>query len=152
MSARSRQGSSTGWCGHGHASVEPIVDRAGIRLFERGYFMPEGSSAPIRFYNVYRFQNAGSHLSLSHERYGAHAPVRLFDLVADSHDRLISFPPHRCARDDYSAVLCIVEGGLKMTWFITGPRKNERLDYQYGFRSRAGDGQTLNDEKALSSR
>lgn len=138
FTATAGPGSATGWTGNGQAQVTPRTDHDGIRLFESGHFTPMGTATSVAFRNVYRWQDGGSRLSLWHERFGAEAPVWLFDLVATDHDTLVAAVPHHCGNDDYSALLRLVDDGIDLTWTITGPRKNDTLRYRYRFNAADG--------------
>lgn len=126
-------GSHTGWAGDGHGDVTPRLEHDALRLFESGAFTPRGARQALAFRNVYRWQRAPGRLSLWHERFGAEAPVWLFDLMAEGPDRLVTAAPHLCGADVYRARLSLVADGLGLDWHITGPRKDECLCYRYRF-------------------
>ncbi len=71
---------------------------------------------------------------MSHERRGAAAAVRLFELIpagpGDSAD-WVAREAHQCAADRYRARLTLADEGFDLEWIIEGPRKNERLYYRY---------------------
>ncbi|KEZ77137.1 DUF6314 family protein [Salinisphaera hydrothermalis] len=123
--------SQTDWRGRGTAGIR--TERAGNdwRLIERGRFVPAGAARGVTMNNVYRWQRVGDRLRLYHERFGTDAAVFLFELVAESADRLICQQPHLCGDDVYRGTLVLAETGFDLDWSITGPRKDEHLHYRY---------------------
>ena len=126
-------GSQTGWAGHGEAEVAVSLDADGLRFHESGEFTPAATGAAVAFRNVYRWVTQGDRIALWHERFGAKDAVWLFDLVAAGPGELVAAERHVCGDDRYDARLRLVEHGFDLRWSITGPRKDERLAYQYRF-------------------
>lgn len=123
--------SQTDWRGHGTAAISAERTGEDWRLIERGRFVPAGAARGVTMNNVYRWQRAGDRLRLYHERFGTEAAVFLFELVAESADRLVCQRPHLCGDDVYRGTLTLAETGFDLAWSITGPRKDEHLHYRY---------------------
>ena len=121
-------GSTTDWNGRGEGEVA-VTDHQGGWLFaERGrYTTPHGRELAMS--NRFWWQRSERGVSLSHLRH--EAPVLLFELLPQPDGRWLTAEPHLCGQDHYSAELTPVEMGFLLSWEITGPRKNERLDYRY---------------------
>lgn len=129
--ARPGQQSATGWCGDGSGQTQARADGADWLLAEQGHFRPAGSAQSLPFRNSYRWQRAGDRLHLLHERFGAANAVYLFALVAVDATHLVSAQPHLCSHDSYHGGIVLHADGFDFDWQINGPRKQERLFYQY---------------------
>ena len=68
---------------------------------------------------------------LEHLRFGEDHPVYLFDLAPLTANSWCSVSPHLCMEDCYSAELQLQWWGLLKRCVITGPRKQERIQYEY---------------------
>jgi hypothetical protein len=100
-------------------------------LHESGTWQPERGAA-LNFRNVYRWSLlAAALVRLEHLRFGAEHPVWLFDLAPDGPALWLPAGPHLCGADCYRAELRPGDSGLSLTWTITGPRKLERIVYEY---------------------
>lgn len=134
FTARPRLRSQSGWSGQGQGEVKVEThDDGSLTFTETGHFQLETAPGKIAFRNVFRWRVGNDYVSLSHERRGSDAAVWLFDLVADTTDDsdLISREDHLCVDDRYRARLWLREDGFDLTWAIAGPKKDERLVYQY---------------------
>jgi len=131
FSARSGEGSQSGWNGQGTGTVEVTQEGRSVRFFESGTFTLDGQSRSVPMRNVYRWDIFPDRIALFHERRGAEDPVSLFDLIVDNDDTLINANVHQCAADAYSAKLELKPDGIDLEWRIVGPRKNEWILYHY---------------------
>lgn len=123
---------ATGWNGAGRGEVVVTSPVDAVLLFqETGFWQPEGGRA-LPFRNVFRWTNPGGGIRLEHLRYGPDAPVFLFDLVQQADGIWHAADPHPCRNDRYDACLTLQPDGFDLTWTITGPKKQERIVYQYG--------------------
>ena len=123
---------ATGWHGVGTGSVVVAAPVDSVLTFtESGSWQPpEGRS--LRFSNIFRWSriNAGL-IRLEHLRFGADHPVYLFDLVSKMNGAWTSVSPHVCEQDCYAAELRLREAGLGLRWMVTGPKKQECIEYSY---------------------
>jgi hypothetical protein len=121
-------GSATDWNGRGEGAVQ-VTDHQGGWLFaEQGrYTTPHGRE--LAMHNRFWWQRGERGISLSHLRY--ESPVLLFELLPQPDGCWLAAEPHLCGQDHYSAELTPTESGFLLSWEITGPRKNERLEYRY---------------------
>ncbi|MDW5378151.1 DUF6314 family protein [Halomonas sp. HP20-15] len=128
-------GSQSGWAGRGNGTVEVETHAdASLTFTESGRFRLDGANASIAFRNVFRWTPQADAITLSHERRGAEAAVRLFELIPAEPDAAadwVAREAHQCVADRYRARLTLVETGFDLAWTIEGPRKNERLLYRY---------------------
>lgn len=129
-----RTDASTGWNGIGTGSVSVEVAGPGVVLFhESGIWQPT-AGGDLRFRNVYRWSLVAAQMvRLEHLRFGPTQPVQLFELVPESESIWASANPHVCRDDCYSARLRIGERNISLKWAITGPRKREGIEYNYGW-------------------
>jgi len=123
---------NTGWNGNGSGTVAVTAPSETVLTFtESGRWQPLGGQQ-TRFSNVYRWSLLGPEsIRLEHLRFGADRPVFLFDLAPRSDGNWASIKPHVCREDCYSAELRLLDWGLGLSWAVTGPRKQERIDYEY---------------------
>lgn len=119
------------WSGEGGGSVHVDARAHDTWLVEQGSFLPAGSTRQVSFKASWHWELNGQCLRLSHERYGADAPIFLCDFVACDETHLICDQPHLCGEDSYRCTLTLTGQGLDADWSITGPRKDERLKYHY---------------------
>ncbi|KXS38393.1 MAG: hypothetical protein AWU55_1610 [Halomonadaceae bacterium T82-2] len=134
--------SQTGWAGNGEGRVAVTTDEDGSVVFtESGRFHPAvAPDAPaVSFRNVFRWRFLADRVSLAHERRGAEAAVRLFDLAPeDTANTWASCHDHICGDDRYRAWLVLGPLGFDLRWTIEGPRKDEHLHYRYRRAASAG--------------
>jgi hypothetical protein len=123
---------ATGWNGVGTGSVIVGAPADSVLIFtESGSWQPTGGR-PLRFSNVFRWSRINADLiRLEHLRFGADQPVYLFDLSSEMGGEWISVSPHLCEQDCYAAKLWLQERGLWLRWTITGPKKQECIEYFY---------------------
>jgi hypothetical protein len=129
-----RSGLPTGWNGRGAGAV--VVERptAEIIIFhESGVWQPQGDGE-VDFSNIFRWSKVEPQtIRLEHLRYGPEQPVYLFDLAAGSDGEWHSVRPHLCRADVYAARLWYDERFIFMAWTITGPKKQETIEYAYSW-------------------
>jgi hypothetical protein len=127
-----RSASSTGWNGSGSGTVVVASPTQSVLTFtESGSWQP-ALGTPLRFSNVFRWSLTGpADVRLEHLRFGADHPVYLFDLVPQSGTEWVSVSPHRCRADCYTAELRLRAWGVLLHWAVAGPRKDERIEYEY---------------------
>ena len=126
----------TGWngTGRGEVRVEPVGD-AGLLFHERGTYTPDGGK-PMAFTNTFRW-TAGADVDdrqlvrLEHLRFGADAPVFLFNLIPLTEELWESARPHQCGEDCYAARLRLAGDVVRADWTVSGPRKKEHIAYAY---------------------
>lgn len=128
---------ATGWNGRGEGLVDIQRPSPDVVIFqEAGHWQPERRQ-PVAFSNVYRWslQAAEPGIRLEHLRRGPLQPVYLLDLLAQSSQDWHCAGPHRCGDDSYELRVQVPgEGhGIRMSWQIHGPKKNEEIEYFYGF-------------------
>lgn len=127
-----RSAFASGWHGVGTGSV--VVDGPTDSLLtftESGSWQPpEGRS--LRFRNVFRWSRINAALiRLEHLRFGTDHPVYLFDLAPRADGEWVSVSPHLCEQDCYAAELRLHESRLWLRWTVTGPKKQECIEYSY---------------------
>lgn len=132
--SKSGKNSQTGWNGQGYGTViTPQKDNC-IYFKEEGSFILDGSKKPINISNEYIWQKINSQrISLSHARFGYNNLVKLFDLICIDDNLWQSEQAHICVDDLYSAQLYNLENEISLVWKISGPKKDELIDYKYTF-------------------
>lgn len=131
--ARSHSAIATGWNGVGKGTVlVDLLDPVTMVFHERGAWTPDGGQE-INFRNVFRWtlDSEGRSIRLEHLRFGADNPVYLFDLVPVCAEALEATEPHVCREDLYAARMEYDQDVIRLSWTITGPRKNESIAYVY---------------------
>lgn len=128
-----RSAGATGWNGSGQGTVLVEHPARGVLTYdESGVWRPDGSGE-LKFRNVFRWTLLGSAaIRLEHLRFGPKRPVLLFELIPTGPERWQSQRPHLCGEDSYGAELWGQDSGIEMVWSITGPKKAERIEYEYG--------------------
>jgi hypothetical protein len=133
LHARSRSKDETGWNGKGKGSVLVSMDSPTVITFhERGSWQGE-QNAGIAFSNTFRWtleQNTGM-VSLEHLRFGPHHPVFLLHLSPIENHRLASVDSHLCKEDEYLAQVAWDQHGIRFSWRVIGPKKNEEIGCFY---------------------
>jgi hypothetical protein len=127
-----RSASATGWTGSATGVVVVQIPLPGVVILnESGTWRPERGPEQ-RFHNVFRWSLLEPALvRLEHLRFGVDRPVWLFDLAPATEGLWLPAGPHVCREDCYTAELRLADGGLSLDWTITGPRKQERIEYRY---------------------
>jgi hypothetical protein len=133
--ARSRAAPGCGWNGSGEGTVRVEEFDFRTTLFhESGSWTPK-AGRPILFSNVFRWTlDAGVRsVRLEHLRFGTEHPVYLFDMVSagEGEGILVSADPHVCREDYYAAWMEFDGQTIRLSWKITGPRKDETIEYLY---------------------
>ena len=124
----------SGWHGVGTGSVVVSTPADSVLLFvESGFWQPTRDRS-LRFSNVFRWSQIDVHfIRLEHLRFGADHPVYLFDMTPATKSEWTTVSPHLCEHDCYAAVLRLRETGLGLSWTVTGPKKQESIEYWYGW-------------------
>jgi hypothetical protein len=124
-------GRGAAWNGKGIGSVIAETTSVGAITFsESGFWTPE-MGRETRFHNVFRWSKVGDTLRLEHLRFGEENPVFLFNLAAAGEREWRSVSPHLCSEDCYAAVMQVLDEQIILQWQVTGPRKQEAIDYIY---------------------
>ncbi|WP_432773149.1 DUF6314 family protein [Francisella salimarina] len=132
--SKSGQNSQTGWNGDGYGTVITQQKDNCIYFKEEGYFILDRSNKPINISNEYIWQKINSQrISLSHARFGYNNLVKLFDLIRIDDNLWQSEQAHVCVDDLYSAQLYNLESEISLVWKISGPKKDELINYKYTF-------------------
>lgn len=133
-----RSASPTGWNGQGTGTVvvEPAGDGA-LTFTEAGVWRPEGGRE-IRFRNVFRWSQGKDTLRLEHLRFGVDYPVSLFELALVGGGTWRSVAPHLCREDCYAAEMHVLDDGITLRWSVTGPSKQETIEYTYSSQIASG--------------
>lgn len=132
--SKSGQNSQTGWNGHGYGTVITQQKDNCIYFKEEGYFILDSSNKSINISNEYIWQKINSQrISLSHARFGYNNLVKLFDLIHIDDNLWQSEQAHVCVDDLYSAQLYNLESEISLVWKISGPKKDELINYKYTF-------------------
>ncbi len=136
---------ATGWSGIGDGTVL-VEDSPDVILFrEVGTWRQPGAAKPLPFTNVYRWTLRGETIRLEHLRFGVDRPVYLFDLTPGTGNVWSSLAPHSCGEDEYTAEVRLTGDILLFDWAITGPRKQERIEYVYQLKDKRGGAQVFGD-------
>ncbi|MEY8672764.1 DUF6314 family protein [Francisella philomiragia] len=132
--SKSSKKSQTGWNGHGYGTVITYQKDNCIYFKEQGYFILDSSNKPINISNEYIWQKINpQRISLSHARFGYNNLVKLFDLIHIDDNLWQSEQAHVCVDDLYSAQLYNLESEISLVWKISGPKKDELINYKYTF-------------------
>lgn len=132
--SKSGQNSQTGWNGDGYGTVITQQKDNCIYFKEEGYFILDSSNKSVNISNEYIWQKINSQrISLSHARFGYNNLVKLFDLIRIDDNLWQSEQAHVCVDDLYSAQLYNLESEISLVWKISGPKKDELINYKYTF-------------------
>lgn len=133
LHAKSHAKNETGWNGVGKGEVLVTKENETTCIFhERGAWQMR-SSQEVTFSNTFRWtldRKAGM-ISLEHLRLGPQAPVFLFHLTPIGEHVLTSVDAHLCEEDAYLAQVVWDRCGIRLSWRVIGPRKNEEMEYHY---------------------
>lgn len=122
----------TGWIGTGVGTVNVVSPADGSLIFEEFGTWTNQENLPLRFHNTFRWSRLNDKaLRLEHLRLGLDQPVHLFDLRWQTNSLLATSQPHVCGSDLYSANLRILGSEIFLDWTVTGPRKDEKINYVY---------------------
>ena len=102
-----------------------------ISLNEEGQFTLNNRQRPLPFKNTFKLVFHAESIAFYHERFGQEHAVWLFNLIPQAVNCLSSEEVHQCGDDQYLVTVTTMEQNVTMHWKITGPRKNEVLNYQY---------------------
>lgn len=127
--SQSRTG--TGWNGVGEGRVEVEVPREEVLIWRESGTWRQNGGRDIRFFNTFRWTRQGNKVSLEHLRFGENQPVFLFQLMPLDDGSWRDVEPHPCRQDHYSASLLIEEGALNLSWTVSGPTRDESINYVY---------------------
>ena len=127
-----RSATPSGWNGRGSGAVIVAPDKGdAITFTESGTWRPDGGPE-LRFTNVFRWTPLDSgNVRLEHLRFGPAHPVYLFDLAPAPGGEWHSVAPHVCREDCYTARLRAEGGQILLSWSVTGPARQQRIDYLY---------------------
>lgn len=127
IQAKSFSDKKTGWDKQGKGEVTVIKENKRSLIFQEKGFWQNSS---ITFNNALRWILNSDKISLEHLHLGLNDPVFLFDLIA-THNHLESLKPHLCGKDQYAAIARLNEKEIFLRWTVTGPNKNEEVEYRY---------------------
>lgn len=129
MTAQSGPDSKMNWNGVSEGRVEVQETEESIIFIEHGLFIFPDSKKPVKQRNVYRWEFAEDGITVYHKR--RDFPVFLVKLIRNK-ELWVSEKAHLCGEDSYFLVLQDAENqSITANWRITGPRKDEALDYIY---------------------
>ncbi|HEY2811697.1 MAG TPA: DUF6314 family protein [Rhabdochlamydiaceae bacterium] len=120
---------------NGRGQGEVIIEKqsANTLIFqEKGVYQGK-QGLEVSFSNVFRWtldRSAGV-ISLEHLRRGPDHPVFLFHLAPSGKSSLSSIDSHLCEGDTYFGQIHFDNHGLRLSWRVIGPKKNETIDYYY---------------------
>lgn len=133
FAANSQGSKNSAWNGIGSGNVE-VKQRNSkeIMFYETGSWTSK-EGREFSFFNSFRwsldyFKNW---IMLEHLRFGEQNPVLLFHLVPVDKETLESVRPHVCKEDTYLGRVTWSSHFIKLNWRVTGPKKNECIDYMY---------------------
>lgn len=121
----------TGWRGVGNGIVDVYDATPDTLLFKEVGLWRQSGGRELRFTNIFRWSRGENHLRLDHLRQGLTRPIFLFDLAPDAQGVWRETAPHPCRADFYSAMLRLEGDQIRVNWRITGPRKDEVIEYVY---------------------
>lgn len=131
FSAQSSMESGWNGAGEGVAAVTALND--GCMIYSESGCWTTARGETMNFTNVFRWTLLPDlqRIRLEHLRHGEDKPVHLFDVETIAAGDFRSVQPHVCREDLYSAVLRIDNGQLLLRWRVTGPRKDNAIEYVY---------------------
>jgi hypothetical protein len=131
--ARSRSRDNSGWNGQGRGEVVVTREESTILLFNEKGSWRGGDGGEVNFSNQFRWtldREAGV-IALEHLRRGPDNPTLIFHLAISGNRSLSSVDSHLCEGDSYFGQIHFDRDGLRLSWRVIGPKKNEELDYIY---------------------
>jgi hypothetical protein len=132
FSAKTKSQEKSGWNGNGKGEVVMTKEEENVYIFnEKGSW--QGKQGEFSFSNIFRWtlDRQTAVISLEHLRRGWEHPIFLFHLTPSGHSSLASVDSHLCEGDTYFGQLFFDRYGLRLTWRVVGPKKNEIMDYYY---------------------
>jgi hypothetical protein len=133
LQAVSHQSQKMDWSGA--AIGEVLVSKIGedVLIFKESGEWISPELPRVTFSNVYRWRlkDEGEVIELSHFRFDAENPVQLIDFISAENERMISKDAHICRADRYEASVYIEEEKICLSWNISGPNKNQRVECVY---------------------
>lgn len=132
FNAKTKSSETSGWQGVGRGTVTVTKEKERVLIFSEKGKWRQDLGNELDFTNIFRwtFDPQGM-ISLEHLRLGPQNPVFLFHLVPIQKKVLTSLDSHLCGNDSYHGQLLLDTKGIKLSWRVIGPRKNEQIDYYY---------------------
>jgi len=125
--AKSYSKGKTGWNGRGEGEVDVVEEgKSTLLLHERGIWRL--SHQNLAFSNTFRWTLNGSRDAIVLEHFRLGAFIFLFQLTFMDHHL---YGSHRCKEDLYLAQVGLNGCGVRLYWQVTGPRKQEEIQYDY---------------------
>ena len=136
VSVSAQSARPNGYHGHGIGIVDCYMASPNITIFnESGKWHQPRYNQLARvtsFRNIFKWvQIENERIELSHLRYGETNPVFLFSLIPCALNQWVCEAPHYCNKDQYHGALAIDDQTIRLNWRITGPSKDETLNYCY---------------------
>jgi hypothetical protein len=133
FAAKSRSQEVGGWNGQGRGEVNVTQVGDHQLLFTEKGSWKTAEGKEIVFSNVFRwtYDRLAGVISLEHLRFGVNHPVFLFHLAPSGPRSLASIDSHLCGGDTYFGKILCDRNGLRLSWRVIGPKKNEELSCLY---------------------
>ena len=131
--AKTNSKEENGWNGQGKGEVVITKEAPNILIFQEKGVWNGKPGTELNFSNSFRWtldRTAGV-ISLEHLRRGITFPVFLFYLAPSGKNSLASVDSHLCEGDTYFGQIFFDHYGLRLSWRVIGPKKNEEIDYHY---------------------
>lgn len=121
-----------GWHRRGQGEVVVAKEGSNRLVFNEKGIWEGRSNREIRFSNVFRWTYCSiGAISLEHLRRGPSHPVFLIHLVPSGENSLSALDSHLCKEDIYFGQIYSNSYGLRLSWRVIGPKKNEEIEYCY---------------------
>lgn len=121
-----------GYDGIATGLVSAQMAESGALTFEESGTWRSVDGMESDFKNIFRWiMRPNGVLSLEHLRYGPSNPVHLLDLQPISATEWQPVEPFLCEQDGYTLRIKLEETAIYVYWRITGPKKDEYLEYTY---------------------
>ena len=128
FTAKSGPQSKMYWNGHAEGSVEIGEGASSVTFIESGIFHPRENTETFNQRNVYRWEFLDDGVLVYQER--RDIPVLLVKLVYKD-SQWQSEAAHHCGDDFYTLTVGLRDDSVNAVWTVTGPKKDERLEYYY---------------------
>ena len=117
----------------GQGTVKALRPDSHTVIFDEAGWWKFGDCSNVAFHNIYLWslQSESPTFGLSRLRYGRQSAVHLVNFIEVARNEWESGSPYACGPDLYSARVRYSDRGLKLSWTIQGPNKNQQLDYTY---------------------